>query len=161
MKRIIILAVLFIVMSLASYARKVIAEGKTNSAFGNYKIQTNDKSVIINGKEHKPLIITYENSDMEIRVAIDMDRKTKTYYVLSDSLSVQYVSHRHYFGVERLDKVVEKDGFTTSNATLNKFEYFHQKAITTGRGWRRDNTKLIAVCFPLLLSNPENLLASK
>jgi hypothetical protein len=161
MKKIVLLAALIVAVSLASYARKPIAEGKTNSPFGDYKIQVDNKSVWINGKEHKPFVITYENSNLEVRVAVDMDRQGKKYYVLSDNLSVQYVSNRHYFGVEKLDKVIEKDGFRTSDAALNRVEYFHQKAITTGYSWRRDNTKLIAAYFPMLLNNPENLIAEK
>jgi hypothetical protein len=90
-----------------------------------------------------------------------MDREGKKYYVLSDNLCVQYVSNRHYFGVEKLDKEIEKDGFRTSDAALNRVEYFHQKVITTGYSWRRDNTKLIAAYFPMLLNNAENLIAEK
>jgi hypothetical protein len=161
MKRIVLLAALIAAVSLASYARKPIAEGKTHSPFGNYTIQADNKSVWINGKEHKPFLITYENSNLEVRVAVDMDRQGKKYYVLSDNLSVQYVSNRHYFGVEKLDKVIELDGFRTSDAALNRVEYFHQKAITTGYSWRRDNTKLIAAYFPMLLNNSENLIAQK
>jgi hypothetical protein len=161
MKKIVLFATLIVAVSLTSYARKLVAEGKTYSAFGNYKIMTDNKSVWINGKEHQPLVITYENSDLVVRVAIDMDRQGKKYYVLSDNLSVQYVSNRHYFGVEKLDKGIEKDGFRTSDAALNRVEYFHQKAITSGYSWRRDNTKLIAAYFPMLLNNVENLVAAK
>ena len=161
MKRLVLLAALVVAVSLASYARKPVAEGKTYSPFGDYTIQVDNKSVWINGKEHKPFVITYENSNLKVRVAIDMDRQGKKYYVLSDNLSVQYVSNRHYFGVEKLDKVIEMDGFSTSDAALNRVEYFHQKAITTGYSWRRNNTKLIAAFFPMLLNNLENLIAEK
>jgi len=161
MKRIILLAGLILAVSLASYARKFVAEGKTYSALGNYTIQIDDKYVMINGKEHKPFVITYENSNMEVRVAVDMDKEGKKYYVISDNLSVQYVSNRHYFGVEKLAPELEKDGYKTSDAALNRVEYFHQKVITTHQGWRRDNTKLIAAFFPMLLNNVENILAAK
>lgn len=161
MKRIMLLALLIVTVSLASYARKIVAEGKTFSPFGNYKIQVDDKSLWINGKEHKPFLITYENSDLEVRIAVDMDRGVKTYYVLSDELCVQYVSNRHYFGVEKLTGEVKKEGFSTSDAALNRVAYFHQKAITSGYSWRRDNTKLIAVYFPMLLNNADDFLASK
>jgi hypothetical protein len=155
MKRIVLVAVLMATVSLALYARKTITEGKTYSPFGDYKIHVDNRSVWINGKEHKPFVITYENSKIEVRVAVDMDREGKKYYVLSDNLCVQYVSNRHYFGVEKLDKEIEKDGFKTSDAALNRVEYFHQKAITTGYSWRRDNTKLIAAYFPMLLTMPK------
>ena len=161
MKRIFLLALLIATVSLTSYARKIVAEVKTYSPLGNYKIRIDDKSLWINGKEHKPFVVTYANSDLEVRIAVDMDMNGKTYYVLSDNLSVQYVSNRHYFGVERLSQAIEKDGFRTSDDSLNKSAYFHQKAITTGYSWKRDNTKLIAAFFPMLLNNPENLVSSK
>ena len=161
MKRIILAAALIVAVSFASYARKFVAEGKTNSVLGNYKIEIDTKSMMINGKAHRPYVITYENSPMEIRVAVDMDKQGKTYYVISDNLSVQYVANRHYFGVEKLSKDLEKEGYQTSDAALNKVEYFRQKAITFNEGWKQDNTKLIAAYFPMLLNNIENLLAAK
>jgi len=161
MKRIVLIAGLIVAVSMASYARKFVAEGKTNSSLGDYKIYVDNESLIINGKEHVPFVISYENSDMEVRVAIDMDRNGKKYYVISDNLSVQYVSNRDYFGVEKLDKDIEKEGYKTSDLSLNRNEYFRQKAITTNNKWRDDNTKLIAAYFPMLLSNVENVLAVK
>jgi hypothetical protein len=161
MKRIILLAGLILAVSLASYARKFVAEGKTFSALGNYKIQIDNKSLFINGKEHKPFLITYANSKLEVRVAVDMDKDGKKYYVISNNLCVQYESNRNYFGVEMIDRALEKEGFKTSEAALNRIEYFHQKAITTGMSWRRDNTELIAVYFPMLLNSTEDVLALK
>ena len=161
MKRFVLAAVLIVAVSFASYARKFVAEGKTYSALGNYKIEIDTKSMMINGKEHKPYVITYENSPIEVRVAVDMDKRCKTYYVISDNLSVQYVANGHYFGVEKLSKDLEKEGYKTSDAALNRLEYFRQKAMTTNEGWRRDNTKLIAAYFPMLLNNIENLLTAK
>ena len=120
-----------------------------------------NKSRMINGQEHKPFVITYENSNLEVRVAVDMDKEGKKYYVISDNLSVQYVANRKFFGVEKLAPELEKDGYKTSDAALNRVEYFHQKVITRGEGWRRDNTKLIAAYFPMLLNNVENVLAAK
>jgi hypothetical protein len=161
MKRIVLIAGLIVAVSLASYARKFVAEGKTYSALGNYRIEMDNKSMMINGKEHKPFVITYENSNLEVRVAVDMDKEGKKYYVISHNLSVQYVANRKYFGVEKLAPELEKEGYRTSDAALNRVEYFHQKVITRGEGWRRDNTKLIAAYFPMLLNNVENIMAIK
>lgn len=161
MKRIALTAVLIAAVCLSTFARKLVAEGKTYSALGDYKIEVDDKFVFVNGKEHKPFVITYGNSNLEIRVVVDMDRKGKYYYVLSEELSVRYVANRKFFGVEKLGKELEKEGYKTSDSALNREEYFHQKVITSGRSWRRDNTKLIAAYFPMLLNNQENLLAVK
>jgi hypothetical protein len=161
MKKIILISGLVVALSLSSYARRTVAEGETHSALGDYKIQVDDKTLTINGKEHIPYVISYENSDVEVRVAIEMDKKCKKYYVISDNLSVQYVCNRKYFGVEKLDKEMERDGYKTSDAALNRVEYFRQKVITTDTNMRKDNTGLIAVYFPMLLENLDNMLASK
>jgi len=63
--------------------------------------------------------------------------------------------------VEMLDRELEKDGFRTSAETLNRVEYFHQKAITGGERWKRDKTSLIAVFYSQLINNTEDILASK
>jgi hypothetical protein len=161
MKRMILTTGLILAISLTSFARKIVAEGKTYSALGNYRIEMGNKAVMIAGKGHVPYVITYENSDLMVLVAIDMNSKGKNYYVISDKLSVKYVSNKHYFGVERLEKELEKDGYKTSESALNRVAYFNQKAITTGQYWRYDNTKLIAVFFPLLLNSTENVFAVK
>lgn len=161
MKRVVLLAVLIFSVSFASFARKFLAEGKTNSALGNYKIEVDDSFITLNGKEHKAFVITYENSDLLVRVAVDMDRKGKKYYVLSDNLSVQYVCTRKYFGVEKLDKVLEKDGYKTSEAALNRNEYFHQKVIKAGNGNPLENTKFIATFYPMLINRTQESIAAR
>lgn len=157
MKRILLSLMMIAAICTSSFARKFVAEGKTNTSLGNYRIEVDDKYLMINGKQHRPFVITYENTGLELRVAVDMEKGRKTYYVLSDPLSVKYVSNRDYFGIERLGRETEKDGFRTSDSALNREEYFHQKALTSGRGWRRDNTKLIAAYFPALLNNRDVL----
>lgn len=161
MKRIILIAGLILAVSLGSYGKKLVAEGKTYSALGDYKIEIDTRAMMVDGKSHVPFLITYENSDLEVRVAVDMDAKGKKYYVFSDNLSVQYVSNKHYFGVEMLKKELGQEGCDNSGSALNRTEYFRQKAITTGRNWRRDNTKLVAAYFPMLLKNVEDILAVK
>jgi hypothetical protein len=66
-----------------SFARKFVAEGKTYSTLGNYKIEVDDRFIMLNGKEHRPYVITYENTGLEVRVAVDMEKNRKVYYVLS------------------------------------------------------------------------------
>jgi hypothetical protein len=161
MKRMILVAGLILTVSLGAYARKFVAEGKTYSAMGNYKIEIDDNYVMLNGKQHKPYVITYENSNLVVRVAVDMEKGCKKYYVISDNLSVQYVSNRLYFGVEKLAPELEKDGYKTSETALNRSEFFHQKVLTSRQGWRRDNTKLVAAYYPMLLNNVEDILAAK
>jgi hypothetical protein len=128
---------------------------------GNYTLEIADSPVTLNGKELKAFVISYANTNMEVTVAFDKVRKGMKYYVLSDNLSVQYVCNGSFFGVAKLDKELEKDGFKTSDSALNRSEYFHQKVITTGGNCDLENSKLIAAYFPMLINNYENILASK
>jgi hypothetical protein len=161
MKRIVLITALIFAISLASFARKFVAEGKTYSVLGNYRIEITDNPVILKGKELKAFVISYENANMEVIVAFDKNRKGMTYYVISDNLSVKYVCNRKYFGVAKLGKELEKDGYRTSDSELNKSEYFHQKIITTGSKCDLDNSKMIAAFYPMLILNYDNIVASK
>lgn len=157
-----ILAVVLILgLSAASYARKLVAEGKTFTAMGDYKIELADETVPLKGNDCKAFVITYQNSPMEVTVVICKDRDCKRYVVLSDKLSVQYVCNENYFGVEKLDKVFEKEGYTTSDQTLNRTEYFHQKVIGPGKRGELENTQLIAAYFPMLIDTASDAVALK
>jgi hypothetical protein len=81
--------------------------------------------------------------------------------VLSDKLSVQYVCNPTYFGVERLDKSLEKEGYKTNDADLNRAEYFHQKVLGPGQMAELDATRSIAAFFPFLLNTGESMIAEK
>jgi hypothetical protein len=161
MKRIVLFSVMIFALSLAANARKFVAEGKTHTAFGNYRIEIADNPVTLMGKELKAFVISWENANAEITVAFDKTRKGMKYYVLSDNLAIQYVCTGTFFGVEKLDKQLEKDGYKTSEAALNREEYFHQKVITAGGNCDLDNSKLIAAYYPMLLNNTENLIAER
>jgi hypothetical protein len=152
MKKMLIAGLLMTAISTASFSREFVASGKTHTSLGDYRIELADKPVMISGQELKAFIISYENSPMEVTVAIRNDKDCKNYFVLSDKLSVQYVCNGKFFGVQKLDKSLEKEGYTTSDATLNRSEYFHQKLIVSGQTDEVDNTKLIAAYFPLLIN---------
>jgi len=161
MKRVILSAVLAIIFCTASFAGKVVATGATFTVLGNYSISIADNPALIKGEECKTYIISYENTPMEVTVAICKDRKCKKYVVLSDKLSVQYVCNKNYFGVEKLEKAFEKDGFKTTESELNRIEYYHQKVLTPGLRAELEATQLIAAYFPMLLNNPTEAIALK
>jgi hypothetical protein len=161
MKRLISTAVLTLALCTASFAGKVVAKGPSYTALGNYIIETADNPVIIKGEDCKAFVIRYENSPMEVTVAICKERKCRKYVVLSDKLSVQYVCNANYFGVEKLDKVFEKDGLKTSDSELNRSEYYHQKVLTPGKRDELEATQLIAAYFPMLLNTPTEAIASR
>jgi hypothetical protein len=153
MKRMFFAAILFVAFSTASFSREFVASGKTHSALGDYKIELADNPVTINGDQLKAYVISYQNSPMVVKVAVLKHKKCKNYFVLSDKLSVQYVCNGDYFGVQKLDKSFEKDGLVTSDETLNRSEYFHQKLIAQGRQDDVEATRLIAAFFPMLIKD--------
>ena len=161
MKRMFLPVVLVTAFCTISLAGKVVAEGKTYTSLGDYKIKTADNAVPLKGEDCKAYIISYENSPMQVTVAICKDRNCRKYVVLSDRLSVQYVCNETYFGVEKLDKAFEKDGFKTSDSELNRSEYFHQKVITPGKRGELEATQLIAAYFPMLINNLTEAVASR
>lgn len=161
MKRIITSVVLAVIVCTASLAQKLVAEGKSYTALGDYKIMVADNPLFVKGEECKAYVITYENSPMKVTVALCKDRKCRKYVVISDKLSVQYVCNANYFGVEKLDKVFEKDGYKTSDSALDRSAYFHQKVLTPGRRSEMEATQLIAAFFPLLLNNTNEEVALK
>jgi hypothetical protein len=128
---------------------------------GDYKIEIADNPVTINGDEFTAFLISYQNTPLEVRVAVRKEHDCKKYIVLSEKLSIQYVCNANYFGVERLDKSFEKDGYATSDLYLDKNEYFHQKVITSGKGCELDNTRLIASYFPMLIKNSGESVQTK
>lgn len=156
-----LLSVLIVFISTVSFARKLVAEGKTFTELGNYKIELADNPVNLKGVDCKAFIISYENSPMEVKVVVSKDRKCRRYVVLSDKLSVQYVCYGTYFGVEKLDKTFESEGYRTSDSALNRGEYFHQKVISQGMLGELQNTQLIAAFFPRLLNSLTEVVASR
>ena len=158
MKRMFLAALLIVAFSSASFSREFVAGGKTYSALGDYKIEIADNSVTLNGEQLKAYVISYQNSPMEVKVVIRKDKTCKNYIVLSDKLSVQYVCNGDYFGVQKLEKSLEKDGFATSDEALNRSEYFHQKLIAQGKQGEIETARLIAAYFPLLIK--EELVAT-
>jgi hypothetical protein len=161
MKRVFLFAVLAVAFCTASFAGKVVAEGKTFTALGDYKIEKADMTIPVKGEDCKAYVISYENTPMKVTVAICKDRNCKKYVVLSDRLSVQYVCNDRYFGVEKLSKEFAKDGYKTADNELNRTEYFHQKVITPGKQSELEATQLIAAYFPMLLNNPTEAIALK
>jgi len=153
-------AILIVAFSTASFSKEFIAEGKTHSVMGDYKIEKADTPVTINGEEFDALLITYKNSPLEVKVVVRKGENCKNYLVLSDALSVQYVCNEYYFGVERLDKKMVSNGFSTNDESMNRSEYFRQKVISNGQISELEGTQLIAAYFPQLVKSTNNPLAA-
>jgi len=163
MKKMISLTLLVIVFSFAAIAENVIRKGETHSALGKYAIEKSNDFVVVNGVELETFIISYENSDKSIKVAIDMDKKGKSrnYIVIGDDLSLQYTCEPSHFGVSQLDKKYQEAGVTASNEELNLNAYYHQKVLTRSNPTDRDCLGLIACFYPKLVINYEDAFACK
>jgi hypothetical protein len=161
MKRIILVAVLTLTIGTVVFGRKFVADGKSHTALGNYRIELADNPVTLKGIDCKAYIISYQNSPLEVTVVVSKERKCKRYVVMSDKLSVQYVCNAEYFGVEKLDNSFAQDGIKTSDSSLNRSEYFHQKVLGPGQKPELEATHLIASYFPMLINNIESLTAAR
>lgn len=153
MKKLLFAGLLLVAFSTASFAREVVATGKSHTSMGDYTIALADKPLVVNGEELKSFVITYQNSPLEVTVAIKKGEKCNDYIVLSDKLCVQYTCNKDYFGVQLLDKSNECEGFSTSDKLLNRSEYFHQKKLNDGQKSELENTQLIAAYFPMLIND--------
>lgn len=160
MKRILLSSVLVTILCTASFAGKIVAEGKTFSPLGDYTIESSDNTFPMKGNDCKAYTVRYKNTPMEVTVVVCKDHGCKKYVVLSEKLSVQYVCNNLYFGVEMLDESFQKEGFSTSPESLNRIEYFHQKVLGSGQKDEIESTRLIAAYFPMLLNQTDNNMAS-
>jgi len=156
MKRIILISVLLVVINFVTIAREVICTGKTHTQMGDYKIEIADSTMLLKGKALETFIISYQNSKMEVLIVFEKQRRCMNYYVLSDSLSIKYVCNGDFFGVTKLGKELDEDGYTTSESALNREQYFHQKVITQRGYSKMDYTRLVAAYFPMLLRNSKS-----
>jgi hypothetical protein len=160
MKRMISVTVLVLLVSAVSLAKNPVVTGKTFSPLGDYKIVATDNPVSMKGKECKTFRISYENTPLEVTLVVLKDGPCKRYVVLSEKLSVQYVCYNEYFGVEKLNKDFSKEGLITSDADLNRLEYFHQKVLGPGQIGENEATRLVAAYFPFLLNNTDQVVAA-
>jgi hypothetical protein len=160
MKKLILSTVLLLAVCAVSFGTKVVASGQTFTALGDYRIETVDNAVSFMGKDCEAYLIRYQNSPLEVKIIICKEKNCRKYLVLSDKLSVQYVCNKDYFGVEKLDKVFEKEGFVTSDAYLDRLEYFHQKVLGAGQKSVLEATQLIAAFYPQLIKPEVRLTAA-
>jgi hypothetical protein len=161
MKRAVLSLMLVVSLSLASFATKYLATGKTWTLIGDYRIEVANTPVVFDGKELKTFVITYENSDEKITVAVDKQKKCSNFIVMSDKLSVQYVCNGSYFGVEKLAKDYNSLGCTTASDALDRVQFLNQRVITGEAMTTLETTRLIAAYFPALVKDFDSMLAKK
>lgn len=148
MKRIFLTAVVLLTVCLASFASHIVAQGHSNTAYGDYKIETMDNHLLFMNKELDQYLITYEKNNLKVVVALDKQKRCKKYYVLSDQLPVQYQCNGTYFGIEKLDKGLHNKGFKTSLDDLNREEFYHQRVLVSEVTDTIEHLNLIAAYYP-------------
>lgn len=161
MKNFLVVLLLTIILIPSGIAGKFITDGDSFTKLGKYKIEISESPFILNGKELKTYLITYENAGFNLLVTSEKSGDEIKYLTISDALSVQYVSHETYFGVEKIDQKYVASGLKTSDSALARYEYFRQKAITSWEVTELEKIKLIAAYYPALLNNIDNLISAK
>lgn len=152
MKRILLTTVLILAVCIASIGHPVVSGGQSNSSFGDFKITALDDQMLLNGKKLEKYLITYENIDLKVVVAVDNQKKCRKFYVLTDQLPVQYECNGTCFGVKKLDKDLMLLGYQTSMENLNKLEFFHQRVLTNQKTVMFEQLSLIASYYPGLFN---------
>jgi hypothetical protein len=161
MKKLVLVLLLTTTLIPFGIAEEFVSSCDSFTKLGKYKIEIAEKPFILNGKELKTYLIRYENGGFTLLIAADKLRDEIKYLTISDALSVQYVSHKTYFGVEKIEQKYSAYALETSETVLNKYEYFRQKAITSWDVTELEKIKLIAAFYPALLKNIDNILAAK
>ena len=141
-------AVVLLTVCLASFASHIVAQGHSNTAYGDYKIEMMDNHLLFMNKELDQYLITYEKNNLKVVVALDKQKRCKKYYVLSDQLPVQYQCNGTYFGIEKLDKGLHNKGFKTSLDDLNREEFYHQRVLVSEVTDTIEHLNLIAAYYP-------------
>lgn len=152
MKRFFLVTALFLTVCITSFGHPIVSSGQSNSSFGDFKIAALDDHMMLNGRQLDKYLITYENSDLKVVVAVDNQKKCRKFYVLTDQLPVQYECNGTYFGIKKLDKDLTHLGYKTSMENLNKLEFFHQRVLTNQKTLMFEQLSLIASFYPGLFN---------
>lgn len=161
MKKVISLTVMILVISFTSMAGNILTKGNTNCTLGSFKVEKTIDQLVVNGVTLETYVISYENSEKKVKLAVQDDGKNKIFLVSSDDLDILYVCKSNFFGVEKPGKKFKKDGYVTDDTVLNRREYFNQKVITRSASSVKKCAGLIAVYYPQLIQDFEIAFACK
>ena len=155
MKNVFSLSTVFVAAFAVAIAGQVVIKGKTNTPLGVYTVEKSPDPVMIGDQELETYIISYENSEKQVKVAIDKEKKCKKYLVCCEDMSIQYICNNEYFGIEKLDRKYTKEGYQTDIHRINQGAFYHQRIITREDKTDRNCLGLIAVYYPQLIRNYE------
>ncbi len=156
-----LLGVLALTLSPA-FALDPVAEGQTNHELGAYIVENSNAPLIIDATILTTYEVSYENSDMTVRIAIDdSDKKCRKFIVVSDNLAIQYDCNGKFFGVKMPEQTYIEDGISGSMINLDRAEYHKQKVLTQNKKSELEQVQLIAVFFPKLIKDYDRIFAVK
>lgn len=161
MKNIIIALSALIFLTTTGFNKKTVATGKTGCQLGSYIIVKSDRPLISDATILRTYDVKYENSDMDVRIAIDdRDKKCLSFIVVSGDFGIQYNCDKKIMGVDPVEECYVEDGIPGTNGNLNRAEYFRQKVLVRGSEDETELMRLIAAYFPKLMIT-EPLYATK
>ncbi len=160
MKRMISLLMMIVMISFVAQAAFFL-KGETHCALGEYSIVKASDSFVLNGDKLDTYIISYENSDKAVKIAVRKDEDCCRYIVLSEDLSLQYICREDYFGVALHKKDFNKLGLESDREMIDLDGYHHQRIITPKSINLKKCLSLIAVYYPRLIKDYETVFASK
>jgi hypothetical protein len=161
MKNIIITLSALIFVIATGFNKKPVATGSTSSQVGSFVIVKSDRPLISDATILRTYDVKYENSDMDVRIAIDdRNKKCLSFIVVAGDFGIQYNCDKRILGVGTLDEKYVEDGIPGTNDNLNRVEYFKQKVLTRSSDDETEILRLIAAYFPKLMIT-EPLYATK
>ena len=162
MKRLFCFLAAILVLCITGLAKAPVAEGKTYCCLGNYIVDNAVDPITINGEPLKTFTVTYENSDVTVKIGIDRsDRACTRFIVISDELEIQYLCKNNCFGAKRISNAQQIGKYSTSELNLDLAEYYHQRVLSSLPMSEVDYLQLISVYFPRLIKGYEKILAMK
>lgn len=162
MKRKILLITALVLILLPAHALDPVAQGKTNYELGDFTVEKSNAPIIVDATLLPTYEVSYENSDITIRIAVDRsDKKCRKYIVVSDNLAMQYNCTGKIFGVAMPDQCYIEDGISCSTVNLDRSEYHRQRVITKMKKSELEQIRLISVYFPMLIKDYDTYFAVK
>ncbi|HUS87156.1 MAG TPA: hypothetical protein VMW76_07950 [Bacteroidales bacterium] len=162
MKRFLSLIAIAALTIFGCYAKVPVAKGNSNSELGMFVLERSEAPIIVGWKILDTYDLIYENSGVTVRIVIDdSDKKCRKYIVFSDDICIQYTCNGRMFGSSMPDQKYVLKGDTTSLEHLDKEEYFRQKVISQTTNSELEQLKLIAVYFPRLVKEYQEVFDVK
>lgn len=142
-------------LSLGAHAK--IKDGKALTGtsltdFGKYTIVYSDNPMVLNGTEVKTFDLTYENTQLPVRIGIIHEKECTSFVLRSDVFEIEYSCNKGVFGVRKIEKRFQELPTEANEARLNKVSYYSQRVICQNPKTQDELLGLIACYFPNLVN---------